>query len=181
MWKASQQTPPHYGSQPAKSENRNSNRPEASARSAGPKRDEKRNQKSEWYSTFSEHPTEWLLAAFTGILALYTARLFHATAGLVEAAREQSRDLKRSIVAAEKAAEATSLNAKAAVRAEQAHVYPIVDREDIVDAVRAGGGDNREINVSFRLKNLGKTPATIIVAGHELVQATTTIPPSPPT
>src|ERR1700688_3204179 len=48
--------------------------------------------------------TDWLLVLFNGLLALYTWRLYRATsglftetAGLREAAAEQSRDMKASI------------------------------------------------------------------------------------
>jgi hypothetical protein len=40
-----------------------------------------------WNDVFAEHPTEWLLAVFTGLLVLYTRRLYVATKALASADR----------------------------------------------------------------------------------------------
>jgi hypothetical protein len=57
-----------------------------------------------WYDTFSAHTTEWLLVLFNLMLAFFTAKLFYATSGLVDAAREQSSDTKASIAVSKQAA-----------------------------------------------------------------------------
>jgi hypothetical protein len=109
----------------------------------------------------------WWVAAFTFALAFVSAfQLFFLT---------------RADKTARIAAEAASLNAKAALRAEQAHVYPIIEDESIVQMVKLWGRSGNSpdstkdeiqgMGVSYRLKNYGKTPAIIRIAGHELVHA----------
>jgi hypothetical protein len=107
-----QQSPPYYYEQPAKAEHRDgpSSKPIAQATSA--KDTEERKQEGHWYEIFSDHPTDWLLVLFNGILAAFTVRLFYA-------ADEQSRDMKASVAVAQKAAESADLSAKAALRVEQ--------------------------------------------------------------
>jgi hypothetical protein len=113
----------------------------------------------------------WWVAAFTLALSVVSAfQLFF---------------LNRADKTVRIAADAASLNAQAAVRAEQAHVFPIIGEESVVKlvqlwarSVRDPGSGNDQIQglgVSYRLKNYGKTPAIIKVAGHELVHA-----PRPP-
>ena len=72
-----------------------------------------------WISNFFEVKlTDLLIAIFTVVLAVKTSGLFRETAGLRELASEQSRDMKASINAAEKAADAATLSAKAAIGME---------------------------------------------------------------
>jgi hypothetical protein len=64
--------------------------------------------------------TDWLLVLFNGLLALYTWRLYLATHGLVEAAHNQSEDIKASTKAATDAAQAAIASNQIAVyNAEQ--------------------------------------------------------------
>jgi hypothetical protein len=65
-----------------------------------------------WYDVFAEHPTDWLLVLFNGILAAFTVRLFYAAA-------DQSSDVRASVAVAQKGADAADLSAKAALRVEQ--------------------------------------------------------------
>jgi len=60
--------------------------------------------------------TDWLLVLFNGLLSLYTWRLYLATRGLVDAAHNQSEDIKTSTKAAMDAA-------KAAITSNQIAVY----------------------------------------------------------
>jgi hypothetical protein len=83
--------------------------------------DDKGKQESNWY----DKPTDWLLTLFTGILALYTRRLYRATVGLFSEtaelrriADEQRTDTLRSIQATEIAAKATQKSADALHAAE---------------------------------------------------------------
>jgi hypothetical protein len=76
-----------------------------------------------WYSIFANHPTDWLLVLFNGLLALFTFRLFRATSGLMAetaglraTADEQRADFLRSVVATEKAAIAADASADAGKR-----------------------------------------------------------------
>lgn len=56
-------------------------------------------KKHQWYDTFFEHPTEWLLALFNGLLVFYTARLWFSTKDLVEGAEDTARKELRAYVA----------------------------------------------------------------------------------
>ena len=69
---------PHNRGQPTIAPYRN--RPESKRITAvtSNENNDKGKQESNWY----DKPTDWLLALFTGILALYTRRLYQATAGL---------------------------------------------------------------------------------------------------
>jgi hypothetical protein len=70
--------------------------------------------------------TMLLLVLFNFLLALFAYRLWRSTVGLVEAAREQSRDLKQSIAATKDAADAARRGAE--VAALQARVLIGVER-----------------------------------------------------
>lgn len=91
--------------------------------SSSPKQREKRAQESNWYGTFLNHPTDWLLVLFNGILAAFTIRLFYATSGLAaetaglrSAADKQSADMQASI-------KASVDSAKAAIASNQIAIY----------------------------------------------------------
>jgi hypothetical protein len=114
--------------------------------------------------------TLWLMV-FTGILAAATLGLGVATFGLyvtgekqiannAKIASEQSRDMRRSIRAAEKAADAALLNAKAAIGIE----LPFLR----IEPMRFGNGTTRNADDSLRLffviatikiSNTGRTKA----------------------
>lgn len=53
----------------------------------------------DWYDTFLDHPTELLLVLFSGLLVLYTARLWDATSKLVEGAADTAKRQLRAYVA----------------------------------------------------------------------------------
>jgi hypothetical protein len=72
------------------------------------------NQEHRWYDYFLDHLTDWLLAIFSGLLVLFTYRLWKATVGLWEVSQRQSRDMKASIAVAQEAAEAAKKSAKVA-------------------------------------------------------------------
>ncbi len=110
-----------------------------------------------------------ITAIATGFIAYFTLSLKQSTDQLWQANTQQ-------IAIAKKSADAANVIASAAVRAEQAHVYPVVDAQNIVEKLLSWNQTGnpeilRGITVSYYLKNFGKTPATIIQAGHELVHA----------
>jgi hypothetical protein len=113
----SHQSEPHNYDQPAKTYQQNEQTSGPTAKLSSTHKEDERSQEANWYNIFLDHPTEWPLTLFTGILALYTARLFIATSGLVEAAREQSSDMKKSIAAAQTAAKAAERSANLAEQA----------------------------------------------------------------
>src|SRR5438309_1916727 len=84
------------------------------------------------------HPNEFIVAVatvwvaiFTGVLAIATIRLWNSTADLARFADQQATDMKASIAAAQKAADAADLNARAAVAAERAYLFVVIDQESI--------------------------------------------------
>jgi hypothetical protein len=86
-------------------------------------------QHSNWYSTFIEHPAEWVTASFTIMLAFYTRRLFRATQGLQDAtvgllkfAGEQASDMKASIDAARRSAGAAEIATKITLATQRAQL-----------------------------------------------------------
>jgi hypothetical protein len=73
----------------------------------------------EWISTFFEIKlTDALIALFTIVLAVKTSGLFKETAGLRAAADQQAIDMRESIAASRKAADAAMLSARAAIGIE---------------------------------------------------------------
>jgi hypothetical protein len=93
---ALQQTPPHDHEQPAKTPHTKHYGGDQTAIFRADDYDDKGQEKTQWNENdwkerlskiFGDHITDWLLVVFTGILAIYTGRLFHATNGLVESDR----------------------------------------------------------------------------------------------
>jgi hypothetical protein len=82
---------------------------------------DKGNQENQWYSVFIDHPTDWFLVLFNGLLVLFTYRLYVATSGLMNetaglrnTADLQRDDFLRSVAAAQKAADAAQKSADVA-------------------------------------------------------------------
>jgi hypothetical protein len=108
---------PHYQSQPAKTESWDSKSPKLIAEAASDQGDKKGEKKEAWYKPFFEKPTDTLLVIFSGLLALYTWQLYRATKGLVDAAAEQSKDMKSSVEVARRSAEAAERTSRNQLRA----------------------------------------------------------------
>ena len=163
--------------QPAKAAQQNSQPTNSPAAPSSPKQSEERKQESHWYNTFLNHPTDWLLVLFNGILATFTIRLFYATSGLAtetaglrSAADKQSADMQASIKAAvESARAAIASNQIAVVNAEQqlrayvtaADVHGLQHRHP---GTMSGYGTEipgriHTYEFSVILKNGGQTPA----------------------
>ena len=104
--------------QPAEAHKSNGPRGNLPALTSSDKKTTEGNKESHWDDIFFEHPTDWLLVLFNGILAAFTVRLFYATA-------EQSRDLKASVAVAKTAADAALMQARAAVSSMRAHMIPV--------------------------------------------------------
>jgi hypothetical protein len=108
-----------------------------------------------WISNFFEVKlTDLLIAIFTVVLALETSGLFRETAGLRELAAEQSRDMKDSIKAVQRNADA----AFQAIASDRAwitvdNIFPINGRTGKTKAYRS---IRRWLFSSF-----GKTPAEV--------------------
>ncbi len=73
-----------------------------------------------WPTFFGLHIkiTDSLLALFTFLLFVYTARLYYATRGLWQVAKDQAIDMKASIAVATQSANAATLSAQAAIGIE---------------------------------------------------------------
>jgi hypothetical protein len=123
---------------------------------------------------FFDHYSALIAAIATGFIAYFTFTLKRSTDKLWDAGEKQ-------ISVAKQSAEAASLNAKAVLRAEQSHVFPIIKQESIVELIRLWGrhdsspGLDRDIiqgiGLSYHFKNYGRTPAIIKMVSHQLVHS----------
>lgn len=144
-----------------------------------PKRPEPDQDQANWLERFFYEIkiTDVLLVAFTAILALYTGRLWYATAGLWDAAKEQSRDMKNSIAAARDSADA----AMAAVGSERAWIsFEKLECSDLGDGIIDNVAVKRGIRFHPQWKNQGRSPAINAQAytGFKIVDiADQSIPP----
>jgi hypothetical protein len=107
-----------------------------------------------------------LLVLFNFLLVLFAYRLWRSTSGLVEAAREQSRDLKQSIAATRDAADAARKGAE--VAALQARVLIGVERPRFeLSSVQLEWADQsvrqalKEPSVDIAFTNHGRTAAFV--------------------
>ena len=135
-------------------------------------------QESHWYNIFINHPTDWLLVLFNGMLALYTRRLYRATrglfaetAGLRNTAEKQSADMQASIRAAVDLANAAITNNQIAVTTAEQRLRAYVTVQEVHVQVhrqpdRIGTYNNQLVpgnphtyRFSVILKNGGATPA----------------------
>jgi hypothetical protein len=123
--------------------------------SAGQHNDSKEKESEFWAAKL----TDWLLAAFTLALVIFTRRLYQATAGLFtetaglrEAAAEQSRDMKASIAAANEA----NLISRDSLHAAQ---RPWISEESAPASDLAWGDDGCSVTIATTIKNVGLTPA----------------------
>lgn len=117
---------------------------------------------------FMDQKEGFFVGTFTGLLVLATVLLWLATNSLWKAAIEQSRDMKKSIEAAQTANELSRQGLIADQRA-----WLIVKLKAISDFVIDERGAH--IEVSATIQNIGKTPAVSVhsafclVIGHENV------------
>jgi hypothetical protein len=166
--------------QPAQTDNANKQPGNATANPSGPQHSEERDQESHWYNSFLNHPTDWLLVLFNGILAIFTVRLFYNAA-------EQARDTKAAIAVADRTAKAAERNAKTAELAllsiEVPYLYLIVRRHGIKRGVRSKDGQPQVTGFAFGnnfltyyFMNFGRTPAEIIEV-FSVLQFSMGIPP----
>jgi hypothetical protein len=128
--------------------------------------------------------------AFTALasiaIAAFTYTLYAATTGLVEAARIQAKDMKRSVqaaedaaTAAEKSADAGRRNIDAFMSAEKAHLFIEIKSDTIAKIVGAYGRWDKSENmfsdevetpaVAYFFMNIGKTAAIITELSNHLV------------
>jgi hypothetical protein len=161
----------------AKAGQQNSQPGNSTAAPSHPKQSEERKQEGHWYGAFLNHPTDWLLVLFNGILAAFTIRLFYATSGLAaetaglrSAADKQSADMQASIKASiDSAKAAIASNQIAVVNTEQQlRAYVTAADVHVLQHRRPGtmSGYGTEIpgqvhtyEFSVILKNGGQTPA----------------------
>jgi len=135
----------------------------------------KSHQNDEGKSEFwSAKLTDWLLALLTGLLVLFTYRLWKSTDKLWVAG-------ERQIAVAGEAADAAKMNAEALVSAERAHLFVIVQHDNLFDALRAPRfyretESMRDSAISrpeleFTIKNTGRTAAIIQDVSYQIIQA----------
>ena len=107
----------------------------------------------DWIDTNSDLVT----AAATAVIAIFTFSLWWATYRMMKVVREQSIDMKDSIVAAQKAARAAQDSANALPAIERAYVFSNIKvKKDMSDPDTV-----RDFEAELWLKNHGKTPAII--------------------
>lgn len=141
------------------------------------KQPDKRDQETAWYNTFLNHPTDWLLVLFNGVLAAFTIRLFYATSGLAaetaglrSAADKQAADMQASIKASVELAQSAITANQISVTNTQQQLRAYVTAFDVsvvqhrLPSTYAASG--REIpgrvhtyEFAAILKNGGQTPA----------------------
>jgi hypothetical protein len=124
-----------------------------------------------------------LLVLFNFLLALFAYRLWRSTAGLVEGAREQSRDLKQSIAVAKDAADAARKGVE--VAALQARVLVGVERPRFeLSSVQLEWADQsvrqalKAPSIDIAFTNYGRTAAFVTEKCVE-AKLTSTLPPDP--
>jgi hypothetical protein len=125
------------------------------------------------------------IAAYTGVLAVFTLALVIVSSVQIYFLRRSDVTARRSADAALLAAQATTKQGDAAIASERAYVQEIVTSTRIDDAIRfAGlydksptmGSTKTSLLVGCSFKNYGKTPATITDYGLDLVISSTPAP-----
>ena len=123
------------------------------------------------------------LAKFTKGLFAATIALFVATAGLAYFGWRQSKDMGKSIAAAQKSADAALLQAKVMVSSERPYVIPHGPVLDGFGELVNGVGENRSVRIRYEIDNRGKGIAFLDThaTGHEIRQDDVGLPMPNPT
>lgn len=134
----------------------------------GPSKDDGQKPHSKW-DEYGKPITDVLLAGATLVLAVFTILLFCATRGLLIEARRQFPHFKRNAQASYRAAKSAAESADALLKSERAYVFARLLSgfpEGRTDYCEHGGPtiSKRDIEITFRIKNYGKTPALIVEA-----------------
>jgi hypothetical protein len=99
VWSASQQSPPHNREQPRSADNLKSPIPNALTKTEADQNKEDGKKGKTWYSYFTDHAPEWLVALFTGTLWWSTRRLWRVTnATLKHAEKTAERQLRAYVI-----------------------------------------------------------------------------------
>jgi hypothetical protein len=136
-----EQAPPNDNNQPTKTENGNTPQGATITNHRTSHNNEKRDDKRQWYDTFRERPTDWLLVLFNGLLVAATIALFISG--------------EKSANAAKTAAEAAKLSAQAAIGVELPKL--LVSKIALQDQKIPEIPSARKIIVT--VTNYGRTPA----------------------
>jgi hypothetical protein len=167
-----QNSKPNNQAEPTKTEQRNRPASKPITETASIPDDQEGKKKQAWYEIFFEKPTDALLVIFNGLLALYTWRLYRATAGLFtetaglrEAAAEQSRDMKASIAIAGIAANASKAAAEALPSIERSYIFLRIEHHSFqlrpIDTPHMKAPFIRSLSVRCNFINHGKTHAVV--------------------
>jgi hypothetical protein len=103
-------------------------------------------KKRDWYYTFIDRPTDWLLVLFNGLLVLSTIALFVSGERNVEVARKSSLAAQRSADLAEKALVAAN--------------RPWIKVDVMVGGPIVYDVNGANFSIKFILKNIGRSPAS---------------------
>lgn len=121
---SSEQTESDDNTKPAIAEHSDSKDANAVIDKAAPNHANEAKKKREWYYTFIDHPTDWLLVLFNGLLVLATVALFVSGEKNIEVARRSANAAKES---ADVAKDTLVLTQRAFVRVSN---FPWVWRPD---------------------------------------------------
>jgi hypothetical protein len=117
------------------------------------------------------HVTDLLLVFFTAMLAFKTSGLHRETVELRRLADTQRQDMLRSILAAEKSANAAKVNSQLVIDTERARFYCVVRWTNSEEALKLAYlpgfepvADNDIVtapSVDYWIKNIGRSPAIL--------------------
>jgi hypothetical protein len=119
------------------------------------------------FAKFIDEHNGTFSAFFAAVVALFTWRLYISTRNLFEATN--------------RSADAALLNAQALIDAERAHLYAVIKKHNLREALRAAnwygdthgeGGSSPLPHIELSLKNLGRTPAIMHEVSAQIVQGT---------
>ncbi len=159
---SSQQTEGDDNAQPSVTERGNSHDGNSAVDKTASDRSKETKKKRDWYYTFIERPTDWLLVLFNGFLVLATIALFVSGERNVEAANRAARAAGDSATAAQTAVELSDKTAERQLRAYigvnsmDVKVYPFEKGEFAFIA-------------HIEMRNFGQTPANNMSVWAEAV------------
>jgi hypothetical protein len=162
------QSPPNNRGQPTVAENQNGNPDRPVTDPAAKENPSEGKQKGKWYDTFLEHPAEWLIAIFNGLLVYVTYRLVTTTGDLRESTDRLWEAGERQIAVAKQSADAAAKSAKVAEDSmfvgHRPYVYVTMVKFDRDFDPKKFDYEGEPIwpFIDIVVENHGVTPATIV-------------------
>jgi hypothetical protein len=155
---SSEQTSPHNNNQPPTAE-KNYGQNSGMQTSKAPKTgDQKSDNKQKWYYSFVNHPTDWLLVLFNGLLVLATISLFVSGEKSADAAKEAAKAAKQS---ADVAKSTLISSQRAWIRAKAGVTSPLIFDQN-----------GASTSIWFEITNVGNSPALNVTPNAWLLALT---------